>query len=277
MPKPTNTRAPIASDVAHLIAPFAVPLAATKKPAVQVELSPLDDDDATISKLGGYAYMPAGAAYPTGSDGKALVLLAQIRFEEMPRMEGYPTVGMLQFFIGETEFYGANFDGDFSPEVLSVQKDFRVVFHENIVNPVTTKSVAESTLLPHQPSAPMRMQFSAAHEVMSSSDFRFNKLTGGSYLKTVESYAEANGVDIDRLWDAIGEQQHNGRGHKIGGYAMFTQEDPRTTLGLELLFQLDTDDENIMWGDAGVGGFFISAEDLKRKDFSRVMYNWDCY
>ncbi|MBO7381562.1 MAG: DUF1963 domain-containing protein, partial [Neisseriaceae bacterium] len=32
----------------------------------------------------------------------------------------------------------------------------------------------------------------------------------------------------------------------------------------------------IMWGDAGVGNFFITADDLKKRDFSRVLYNWDC-
>ena len=43
-----------------------------------------------------------------------------------------------------------------------------------------------------------------------------------------------------------------------------------------LLFQLDSQD-HILWGDSGVGNFFISKEDLKNKDFSHVRYNWDCY
>ncbi|MBF1069181.1 MAG: DUF1963 domain-containing protein, partial [Prevotellaceae bacterium] len=47
-----------------------------------------------------------------------------------------------------------------------------------------------------------------------------------------------------------------------------------------LLFQLDSetvDEEEItMWGDCGVGNFFINCEDLKRLDFSNVVYNWDC-
>ena len=32
----------------------------------------------------------------------------------------------------------------------------------------------------------------------------------------------------------------------------------------------------ICWGDLGVGNFFINREALKRRDFSRVLYNWDC-
>ena len=32
----------------------------------------------------------------------------------------------------------------------------------------------------------------------------------------------------------------------------------------------------VLWGDCGVGNFFISREALKKRDFSRVGYHWDC-
>ena len=68
--------------------------------------------------------------------------------------------------------------------------------------------------------------------------------------------------------------------HKLGGYAYFTQWDPRETEGeirdYMLLFQMDSDD-HIIWGDVGVGNFFINPSDLKKKDFSKVFYNWDCH
>lgn len=64
---------------------------------------------------------------------------------------------------------------------------------------------------------------------------------------------------------------------QIGGYPFFTQYDPRQEDSNEvLLFQLDSQD-HILWGDSGVGNFFISRDDLKNKDFSHVRYNWDCY
>ena len=64
---------------------------------------------------------------------------------------------------------------------------------------------------------------------------------------------------------------------QIGGYPFFTQNDPRQEDSNEvLLFQLDSQD-HILWGDSGVGNFFISKEDLKNKDFSHVRYYWDCY
>lgn len=71
----------------------------------------------------------------------------------------------------------------------------------------------------------------------------------------------------------------------IGGYPDFTQEDPRSAADgtadhTILLFQLNSytgDDLKIMWGDMGVGNFFITPEALKKKDFSNVLYNYDCY
>jgi uncharacterized protein YwqG len=68
-------------------------------------------------------------------------------------------------------------------------------------------------------------------------------------------------------------------GHKIGGYAYFTQCDPREGEPERkddlLLLQIDTDGE-IMWGDAGVANIFINAQDLKNKKFDKAYFNWDC-
>jgi uncharacterized protein YwqG len=73
---------------------------------------------------------------------------------------------------------------------------------------------------------------------------------------------------------------------QLGGYPSFTQADPREYLndGKQhdlLLFQLDScygsgQDWEFMWGDAGIGNFFISPEDLKAKKFENAWYNWDC-
>ena len=75
---------------------------------------------------------------------------------------------------------------------------------------------------------------------------------------------------------------YDGEDHKIGGYPFFTQDDPRLHLTdtiepYQLLFQMISDDEaDIMWGDAGVGNFFIQPSALETLDFSRVIYYYDC-
>ena len=50
-----------------------------------------------------------------------------------------------------------------------------------------------------------------------------------------------------------------------------------------LLLQLDTDINEkdrytgkLMWGDSGVANFFITPEDLAKRDFSRVAFVFDC-
>jgi len=35
-------------------------------------------------------------------------------------------------------------------------------------------------------------------------------------------------------------------------------------------------DENIMWGDAGIGHFFINRKKLKSADVSDILYWCDC-
>ncbi len=68
-------------------------------------------------------------------------------------------------------------------------------------------------------------------------------------------------------------------GHKIGGYAYFTQSDPRDydeKLRSDLpILQIDTD-ENIVIGDVGLIHFFLNKEDLKNKNFEKAYFQWDC-
>lgn len=36
------------------------------------------------------------------------------------------------------------------------------------------------------------------------------------------------------------------------------------------------DEDYILWGDGGVANFLINQEDLKKGDFSNILYYWDC-
>ncbi|MFW5719670.1 MAG: DUF1963 domain-containing protein [Candidatus Dojkabacteria bacterium] len=68
---------------------------------------------------------------------------------------------------------------------------------------------------------------------------------------------------------------------QLGGYASFTQEDPRKytpAIRDEILFlQLASDPElGLMWGDVGIANFFITTTNLENQEFTRLLYNWDC-
>lgn len=80
------------------------------------------------SKMGGKPYFPKGMEYPTVREGenagKPLKFLAQLNFGSLPRIEGFPSEGILQFFIFPDDFSGADFDN------LTKQNGFRVIYHE---------------------------------------------------------------------------------------------------------------------------------------------------
>lgn len=262
-------------QIEAFLAPYRDKLRASQRPVARIALEPFAADDPAVSKVGGRAWWPERQPVPQGTDGKPLVLLAQINFTELPGLPGYPTRGLVQFFIAGTDFYGANFEGGIAPDQLAQQRDFRVVYWPDLSVAAQALPVADSDLLPHAPSRPRRMRFSLDEEPLSVSDHRFEALMGGNAYAAAEAYGRAHGIPGDALFDAIAER-HGGTGHKVGGYPYFTQTDPRTGGDWELLLQLDSDDE-MMWGDAGVGNFFIPPADLARADFSRVLYTWDCH
>ena len=100
------------------------------------------------------------------------------------------------------------------------------------------------------------------------------------------------GQDVADWDDFLTEEESNylqerltQNGHWMLGYPFFTQYDPReyedNAKFDTLLFQMDSEmadnrEDYVLWGDCGVGNFFIAREDLEKCDFSRVLYNWDC-
>lgn len=238
------------------------------------------------SKVGGKPYLPKDMAYPTGKEGNPLYLLAQLNFAQMPAVDYLPTSGILQFFIAADDMYGFDYD---NPQN---QSNFRVIYHENITQ--------DTSLL--QQDLPSIADCDA-DEGYFPVDAREYAITPVLELQAVpvledfdkfivslnrweEKLTSAFGEEFDFWEEVIGryEETMMSNGHRVGGYPYFTQSDPRyyneKFKDYILLFQLDSedfDDGGIMWGDCGIGNFFIHPDDLAKKDFSKVMYNWDCY
>ena len=284
-PKPSPAPALQAIDIKKMLAPWQQALEKSRREVVLIELR-RGNDDIFRSKVGGAPYLPADQSIPTGSSGTPLYLLAQINFEEMPSMPDFPRKGMLQFFIADDGTYGANIEHKITEQSLMKQNNFRVVYHPTVTResaqlaaPVKVKKAKD---LPLDPSVPLLMSFTKTAETISIDDSGFEAVFGTSYYNLAEDLAKKHGRDESMLTDALSDfLAPHAFAHKIGGYPSFTQEDPRpSSSSLRLLLQLgsdDTDGDKLMWGDAGVGAFFIDPKDLQRGDFSRVMYNWDCY
>lgn len=265
----------IAAAADAFLAPHRERLEATRRPTMRIALEPLPGDALTTSKVGGRAWWPADEPPPRGPDGRPLALLAQIAFAELPEpLPGYPREGLLQLFVADDDLYGAAFDGGDPETVQAEQRGFRVAYWPDLEREAAGLPVVASGSLPHDPGVPRRMRFERADETMRSGDYRFRSLLGAEFHAAVEDFAVARGLDADLLAEAL-HGRLSGQGHKLGGYPFFTQTDPRTGGERELLLQLDSDDA-MMWGDSGVGHFFIAPDDLARADFGDVLYNWDC-
>jgi len=250
--------------------PFLDKLEASVKPFVKI--IPTKSYKLTLwqSKFGGLPYLPKGCEYPKDTKGNPLFLLAQIDFEEVPYLEGFPTTGILQFYIADNDMFGANLDNP------TQQQNFRVVYF-----PIITKAledlVTDFSFLAKPKSMPLSASCSLRFEKklapISTVDYEFGELFGDNFF-------EQFGDKEDEIWGKYTDKFASD-GHKIGGYPFFTQEDPRERLVQSekyiLLLQIDTDDSvGIIWGDSGVSNFFITKKDLENLDFSGVLYNWDC-
>ena len=186
-------------------------------------------------------------------------------------MAPFPDKGIVQFFIHNDDLYGMDFDDGENPDT------FRVLFHVDVVQ---NKDLLDSKfpqlpeededLLPHHPDECYPLQFELAEEVAGVTDYRFYQHFGSDFFR---QFGEQEWQLMDDFGKAVRPQ-----GHKIGGYAYFTQDDPRRADDpMLLLFQLDSDEGmDLMWGDMGVGHFFIREKDLLARDFSKVLYDWDC-
>ncbi len=255
---------------------------ATVIPCARIKLS-ADPCGIFDSKVGGLPYLPAGAEAPTDAKGNKLFLLAQINCEDIAQLPDFPHSGMLQFFISDDDLYGSTLT------VPSPQKDWRVVYCPEIDRSVDPSSVAEVySDMPEIEFTPVsnecKMTFEMASEGLATGDYRFEQLF---IERWNEVFPEDEATALFDLDDSVFDVIVSGEdgsfpSHKMGGYPFFTQCDPRSEESAQydtLLFQLDTDFRQgigVMWGDIGVGNFFINREALKRLDFSDVLYNWDC-
>ena len=260
----------------------------TSTTAYQLEFDTESAPTIFDSKVGDLPYWDPAKTYPTDSNGKKMYLLAQINFDQDKAESPLPQSGMLQFFIGGEEMYGLDFDHP------TEQKDWRIVYHEKVDASVTAETV-EAMGIPSYNGDDEGVD----SPVFRSCVFRLVKketwLTPDNWERFDEQTLEVakdlfDQTDAESADEVFGKDQYalleeeyfySENSHLLG-HPYFTQADIRER-GWRydtLLFQLDSetvDEEDIvMWGDMGVGNFFINGEDLKRLDFSNVLYNWDC-
>lgn len=242
----------------------------TKTEVVRFEL---EEAEAGIfdSKIGGAYYVAKDRKPPEEEEtNQPMYLLAQVNFGEIPQIESFPEKGLLQIFISSDDMYGCDFDDPYN------QKSWRIDYYEELPASVDASCIyepewEEDMNLPLMDKVTYRLHPIEDEQIITLGDMHFEEVAEACLD---EEMIEA--LDDDDVFDYLAERLQP-LDCQIGGYPFFTQEDPREDDEEDiLLFQLASTEE-IMWGDEGVGNFFISREDLENRDFSHVMYNWDCY
>ena len=238
------------------------------------------------SKIGGLPYWTPDKVYPINSEGKKLFLLAQINFDKEKVDSPLPKNGMLQFFINDDDLMGINFDD------MTKQNNFRVIYHEILDYKITKDSLIKLEI-PNSKDAKSfpvygeyKISLTKGTDYVDSHDMRFENFFKIAYK---EIYSKDLEKDDNYYYTILNDEEReifekqfnvNDENHKMLGYSYFTQEDPRYDAKYSnydfLLLQIDTEGKYVMWGDAGVGNFFISRKSLLEKDFNKVLYNWDC-
>lgn len=219
-----------------------------------------------IVKWDGIPYVKLNEEVPKDKNGNDMALFIQINFEQM-ELENYPKSGMLQLFVDKE---------------LSYPVDYKVIYIENVDEEYRkdinfTEFVAVSN--------EFKIDLLPAVTHMPINDFRFNEIIceiineefGANIMKWYDIEEFVNGGE-DIIYDSMEVKPG-----LIGGYADFTQSDPRESEleedYTECLIKIDSNlaEDKIFIGDAGIAWLLIREEDLKQKKFENAKFDWDCY
>lgn len=231
-------------DESNDVAPAAISL-----PGIEIALEESASQPVTASKLGGVPYLAPDAEQPRDEDGEPLTFLLQIRCEDLPPNDFLPESGLLQFWHGSDDLMGADLDDplESAAAVLHIEDPDESVTAEDVL-----KRLADGD--------------------------DYTPLPWGSRVEGGEAPEREFALHFSL---ATSTDPNNAAGHRLGGHAEFVQEDPRPwedelrPYTVQLL-QLDSDESGLCWGDMGVGHFFVTEDQAKARDYSRVLYTWDC-
>ncbi len=258
----------------------------------------------TASKLGGMGYLPMGETYPSQADGTPLALLVQINFAQLNEAvdltqlpQSLPNIGILQVYIGDTDSYGADFDNPYPSDTYQVRywTDTALPVNQAYLDDAMASARAvfakEDYMLPFSIGDEFAITFRQEVQSCNINAYDHDEMIakvlpeiGDKYIDDyIESSLKAKGLDSFDSYDVIDQYQEMAGtgGHQLLGYPYFTQSDPReynkSLNNHILLLQIGSDNDlDVMWGDAGVANFFINPEALLARDFSQMVYNWDC-
>lgn len=156
----------------------------------------------------------------------------------------------------------------------------------------------ESYGLPLDISNPIGLSFLQEHQSIQTECIEYEKLDDSLKIPPAGELAKIIGADSNTIKDwefyehelqmnypasvltTYGyEELSNKGGSHLLGYGFFVQGDTRVRNpeieDFILLFQMNSDiEKGVMWGEFGLGHFFIHPKDLAAHDFSKLGYYW---
>ena len=235
----------------------------TKKDCYKVNLleekpSILDD------KIGGIPYLPVGEEYPKDKNGNELALLIQVNLKNVD-LENYPKKGILEVFIDKEVDYPCVYQIRYFEEGLEYQED-----------------LPELDLTQFVVNKPVKISLEKSVDYMPIADYRFEDTMKEVILEvTGKEVTDSDEIqelleDNEKEFDYINENYIS-----IGGYANFTQTDPRTYEKKDMtdcLIKIDSyiNLREFCIGDAGILFVLIKPEDIKDCNFENAFVDWDC-
>lgn len=247
-------------------------------PTARIRLHVQGEEESPVglcaSKLSGTPYIPHNEEAP-----EKLILLAQINLSDLGGFGGLPKKGLLQFFIADDDTYG-----------LTEKGGYAVRYYPTVDETVTEEECSDKYCPDISENFPVQMEyaviFEKSEEPMTVYDYRFGELFAKAYNKAfpdkhIDSVYDLSDEDMELLFADDDTDEAIPAEHKLLGYPIFAQDDPRIDSNEKydrLFLRIDCDmSEYIMWGDGGGANFFISSENLKNGDFSDILYTWDCF
>ena len=231
----------------------------------------LDSIVVGLSHTDGQSYVggaPLGQP-PLDAGGKPMRQLAAICCEEFPGV-GLPERGLIRIFIAQDDMFGLDMADP------TAQTGFRVLYDEDFSHLTAGADPGPSDNFPVGGCYRMSIH-SRVKQAMPPVDYRFEDKFGQFLEQMGAEYPDEE--DLELMHEILSPEFH-----RIGGYAWFTQNDPRQEEKYRkydtLLFQLDCmrwGGMSVEIGDEGVMNFFIPSENLKNRDFSDILYWWDCH
>ena len=225
---------------------------------------------ATQSYVGGCPFLPEGVSWPT-YDGDVMSFLVQVDFAEVPALPGFPSSGLLQWFVASTGNYGMTYDA------TAGTVGFEARWYD--ARDLTTRSqFVPGDTLPFSPRNPGPAGHGGWGRAVA-----FTREDGVPSREEIDSldlpsYRRLGEADPDwEIYDSDDNPRPYGSGSKVGGYPYPVQNDPRFRLPDRcptLLVQLDA--ELTMWGDAGAAQLFGDPVAVGRGDLSSLWWDWAC-